>query len=410
MIELQRSFLLAMAIAAMAVLMPLEGKALPIPVRENYKSHIQEHYSNQLTSPEARKRLSFSQFGYGLSFFEVPLFPINGLINPDNFGEHSYGRPGSKERNGALYTCKGGFIDFSHVRVGADWTVYLAFRMICEGGDMDLPSSDGSLHLQLRKVERLSLESILALAQRIAFERLTWHEIASWYYHPPNYSFSQRQSTFTPEDTYSNFVGTVIGRQIVLRILRDKDGLSYEQIATEEIERHIASLMPVENRKQTKEAYDIVDVSPQEKLPEGERNADVWWDNRVAMIDGRYVFKRCLDIGPHLEPWLVPKAEQAGCPIGTKAQKYTVPQRNRTGGSLHRYYTLTITPDSLLFYDRQTDTLLYEPFKAFESKDMDKVMATVTRAMEKELLAGFDRRDSVNPQEHFTGLRKRWFP
>lgn len=46
----------------------------------------------------------------------------------------------------------------------------------------------------------LGREDLLRLAQRIAYERLTWHEIMSWYYHAPVRTFGEQQSTFSPED------------------------------------------------------------------------------------------------------------------------------------------------------------------------------------------------------------------
>ena len=109
--------------------------------KQLYSQFINNNYPEQLTSPEKKKRKSFAQFGYGLSFFAFPLFPITDFIDPDNFGEHSFGKPDIKEKNGSLYTCKGGFMDFSHIRVAADWTVYLAFQLLNEQKEMDLPSS-----------------------------------------------------------------------------------------------------------------------------------------------------------------------------------------------------------------------------------------------------------------------------
>lgn len=248
----------------------------PSAQKEAYRQFIADHYPEQLTSPEKKKRKNFAQFGYGLSFFPVPLFPITGFIDPHNFGEHSYGQPGVKEKNGVLYTCRGGFIDFSHMRVALDWTVYVTFRTLCEGGEMELPSHDGKLKLRLKNTERLSLDDLTSMSQKIAFERLTWHELCSWYYHAPNFTFNERQSAFTPEDTYSNFLGTVIGKKVALRILQKQEGLPYEQIATEEIEKQIALLQPVTDKKQSRQAYDIVDAYEQAHLPAAERNKDVW--------------------------------------------------------------------------------------------------------------------------------------
>lgn len=384
-------------------------KAIVAHDRDSYKQYILEHYPEQLTSPEVKKRKNFAQFGYGLSFFPFPLFPITGFIDPDDFGEHSYGKPGTKEKNGALYTCRGGFVDFSHLRVALDWTVYLSFKIICEKKDMDLPASDGRMELRLKNIDALPLEDIVSLAQKVAFERLVWHELCSWYYHLPNYTFDERQSTFTPEDTYSNFLGTVVGRNVVLRILLKREGLPFEQIASEEIQKYLAKLLPVGSKKQSREAYDLVDANKQSKLPEAERNTDVWWDSRVVFTDERYVFKRYTSIGPQLSPWLVPKAGTVGCAAGTKAEVLNVPQKTRAGVSLYHYYTLTITPDSLLFFDKRTNARLHEPFGVFVSKDMPKIIEQVSQEMQKELLPGFNKRNRINPERHYKKLKKVWF-
>ena len=379
------------------------------PLNKNYRQYITDHYSGQLATPEKKKRKNFSQFGYGLSFYAFPLFPITDFMNPDDFGTQSYGKPDLKEKNGALYTCRGGFIDFSHVRAAMDWTVHVAFKIIDDNGkNMDLQSTDGVLKLQLRNVKHLGLADIAAMSQKIAFERLVWHELASWYYHLPNFTYSEQQSTFTPEDTYSNFLGTVIGKKIILRILQKQEGLSYEQIASEELKKEIALLLPVSSKEDSKKAYDIVDAAKQAKLPEAEQNKDVWWDSRVQFRDERYVFKRYIETGPQLNPWLVPRSSQVGCK-NIKPVVLQVPQRTKTGMSFYHYYTLTITPDSLLFYNKKTHEQLHKPFAAFTTNNMQKVIAIVEKEMEKELKVGFDKRDKKNPEDQYEDMRRVWF-
>lgn len=330
-------------------------------------------------------------------------------MDPHDFGEHSYGKPSPKEKNGVLYTCRGGFIDFSHLRVAADWTVFLVFKMMCGEKSMELPCSDGTLKLDMQHTDDLPLEDLLSMAQKMAFERLVWHELCSWYYHLPNYTFNERQSTFTPEDTYSNFLGTVVGRNIALRILQKREGLPYAQVATEEIQKLVYTLLPVGSKKQSMMAYDRVDAAKQAKLPEAERNKDVWWDSRVVFTDERYVFKRYMDIGPRLEPWLVPGTGGTGCP-GAKPKVLAVPQKTRSGKSFYGYYTLRFVPDSALFYDKNTHRKMYEPFAAFTGRDMQSIVDHVAREMEKELLPGFDRRNRLSPEKRYRKLRKVWFP
>ena len=94
--------------------------------------HITTNFPEQLTNPQKKNRKCLCQFGYDLSLFEIPLFPITGLIDTSKLGIHSYGKPNLSEKNGTMYTCNGGFIDLSHLRAAVDWTVYLAFNLVVD--------------------------------------------------------------------------------------------------------------------------------------------------------------------------------------------------------------------------------------------------------------------------------------
>src|SRR6187431_3113108 len=107
------------------------------PVFAKKAHHINQYYPEQLTNPQKKNRKSMAQFGYNLSYFKIQFFPISKFINPKKLGVHSYSRPGFGEKNGSLYTCRGGFIDFSHLRAAADWTVYLAFSILNDPGQFD---------------------------------------------------------------------------------------------------------------------------------------------------------------------------------------------------------------------------------------------------------------------------------
>ncbi|HLP49350.1 MAG TPA: DUF4056 domain-containing protein [Chitinophagales bacterium] len=365
--------------------------------RAALKKYVANYYPYQLTYPQKKNRKSMSQFGYGLFLIQVPLFPITQFINPKKFGSHSYSKPGSKEKNGALYTCRGGFIDFAHMRCAADWTVYFAFKILNDTNDLQLPGDESAMHIHFNRANQLPIEDVVALAQRLAYERLTWHEVASWHYHPPNHTFQEQQSTFTPEDTYSNFLGTVIGSKIALRILRDREMLPYAQIATEEIEKIIGGLQPVQSKKDSRHAYDIVDRCKQWQLPEDKRNKDVWWDSGIVFMDYRYAFKRNLDIGPKIEPWLVPQAQTLGCDVQTKAEVLAVPQKTTSGAPLSDYYTYTIIPNKSLFYSHKTCEQMHEPFGTFTTTTLQEVVNHVSKEMEKTLSTGFDKRDKRDP-------------
>lgn len=363
--------------------------------------YITAHFPTQFTNPERKIRKNFSQFGYNLSLIPIPLFPITSFINPHNFGIQSYGGPGKGEKNGSLYTCDGGFMDFSHIRVAVDWTVFLTFKMLSEKKGFDLPDEGGHLKLHFTGLDTLSIQDIAAIAERITFERLIWHEVASWQYHPPNYTFDEQQSTFTPEDSYSDLLGAVIGKRVALRILEKEEGLSYAQIATEEIKKMISSLHPLTTIKGSKHAYDIVDRSKQLDLPEGKRNDDVWWDSQIIFADQRYMFKRYINIGPAVAPWLVPESEQLGCSADTKPFTLHLPEWSAWGKSYNSYYEFKIIPDSLLFFNKRTGKQLHEPFGPFITSNFMPVINHIRKQMEKTLLPGFDERDCFDPVPYF---------
>lgn len=373
------------------------------------KSRINTRFNQQLEYPQKKNRVSQCQFGYNLFLTSMPLYPITEFINPKNFGIHSYGGGSIKENNGSLYTCRGGFIDFAHMRTAADWTTYLTLKIITEQNDFDLPEEAATLKLHFNKLENLSIRDIASMAQKIAFERLVWHEVASWYYHMPNHLVMEQQSTFTPEDIYSNALGTEIGKHIALRILSGVDtNLTYNEIATEEIEKQIALLNPVDEKKQSKQAYDIVDRFKQLKLPAKKRNKDVWWDSDIVFMDPRYVFKRDIDTGPAIEPWLVPHEEQLGCTV-FNSDTLQIPEKAENGEALNNHYQFTIKPDSSLFFSKRNGKQLHPTFGAFATNNFGPVIANVKRQMEEKLLPGFDRRNKQDPVAQYGKVKRVLF-
>lgn len=385
--------------------LPKDVDAGTDPIRAIKAHHIQQYYPEQLTNPQKKNRHSLAQFGYNLSYFKVQLFPIREFINPKNFGVHSYSQGSFGEKNGSLYTCRGGFIDFSHMRAAIDWTAYIAFTILSDTEHVNLPPEAGTLKLSFKNIDELNIQDIAELAKKIAFERLAWHEVASWHYHAPYHMRSDQQSTFTPEDSYSNLLGAEIGKRVVLRILNDMDTLPYSEIATEEIQKAIASLDPVENKKEGRIAYDIVDRHVQLKLPEDKRNNDVWWDSNILFRDQRYMFKRNTNIGPNLEPWLVPESSELTCDSDPLPCVLKVPVKTHNGKSFYDYYDFVIDPDTAMFYGRKGEKV-HTSFDAFSTCDLDQIVRLISFEMEKIFLAGFNTRDSCDPVQEYKNVRR----
>jgi len=104
----------------------------------------------------------------------VPGVTIGNIISAQDVGHHQYDSGmiergsdqtrvlGSSERNGLVYTCRGGFIDTAHLRDCADWTLYLSSqiaRRIYDGGTIELP--DGTVNLSVGVGTRPPYRAIL---------------------------------------------------------------------------------------------------------------------------------------------------------------------------------------------------------------------------------------------------------
>ncbi|MBW2495018.1 MAG: DUF4056 domain-containing protein, partial [Deltaproteobacteria bacterium] len=162
----------------------------------------------------------------------VPGFRIGNIMELDGVGPHTYdsgaltravqasaNNSGSRENNGLLYTCRGGFIDTAHVRDYVDWTIYLAAelaRNLRRGVTIELPDEGGQRRIVSEPVDpdlidRYGITRItLRLAQWIGFQLSVWHEIATWFGWSWVKTFPETASAFSPEDLYSNILGVKI--------------------------------------------------------------------------------------------------------------------------------------------------------------------------------------------------------
>lgn len=152
--------------------------------------------------------------------------------DPNDLGSHGYGS-GRREKDGILYTCRGGHIDTPHVRKAADWTAYLAGKALSrlkKGNTrfsfklweptryyvtIDYPP--GWEHREPLEKERIAREVAIGLGQYLAFNALTWHEILTWFGYRPTPWYPEFPSAFSWEDTLSNLLGT----RLAVRAMHD---------------------------------------------------------------------------------------------------------------------------------------------------------------------------------------------
>jgi hypothetical protein len=158
--------------------------------------------------------------------------------NPFALGNHSYGS-GTSERNGIVYTCRGGHVDITHLRKLADWTAYLASRLqdalLLDRTEFSYRMWEPSVyHVRIAYPadwgnlvgvgkEAIAHEVAIELAQYLAFHCGTWHEILTWFGYRGIGIWPEYQSAFSWEDNYSNLLGCRIGAAALQDPNRDFD-------------------------------------------------------------------------------------------------------------------------------------------------------------------------------------------
>jgi hypothetical protein len=221
--------------------------------------------------------------------------------DPPHLGPHSYGFS-LREHNGIVYTCRGGHIDISHLRKGADWTAYMAFRIrqtLLKGEtrlayrmrepslyfiELTYPTGWAALPAQTR--ERIAEEIAVPAAQYCVFAGMVWHEVITWFGYKGIGFYTEYPSAFAWEDIYSNSLGC----QLAGEALRDPDR-SFEEAMTARLDRRLHRL-GVQSKRVAWEA--------------GEAVRDEWFVNDFLLCD---MVKRNFDIGVDdgfVTPWLVP--------------------------------------------------------------------------------------------------------
>ncbi|OHB62768.1 MAG: hypothetical protein A2Y76_04200 [Planctomycetes bacterium RBG_13_60_9] len=189
-----------------------------------------------------RQRLGFSPAA-------IPSTEFRGI----ELGMHGYYfRP--SEKNGMVYTCRGGHIDTTHLRIAADWTAYLAaesYRCLMRGepGFSYKLLADRSRH-RVRitypgdwssrtpaQRERIAREAALAMGPYLAYSMVTWHEILTWHGFRCVGVLPEFLSAFSWEDSFSNLLGTIVAS----KALRDTEH-PYDEAMTIALERELRLL------------------------------------------------------------------------------------------------------------------------------------------------------------------------
>lgn len=277
--------------------------------------------SKPFTYPPPRVIRTCCAFGSDLRISIIPGTKYNDITSVENLGPHQY-LGNQNEGNGILYSSRGGFIDLGHLRDQADWTAYLYSQILLSqrSGEvlLHLGHEGGLKTLKLKVPPDLDQSDAILLAARIAYDLSIWHEIASWFGCSAVPLLSERFSSFSIEDTYSNLLGATLGMKAI------KSELPYERAMSVLISQTLDSLGVVANGKETYLAMEAV------------RN--IWWTRARHLPNWKMMIERQLDVYSCQMPWLVP-----GWGDGkTVPSVLEVPRITKNGISLDSFYELDL--------------------------------------------------------------------
>ena len=242
----------------------------------------------------------------------VPGVEIGNLIDPDDLGHHRYDNGYlsmqrdprglvADERNGLVYTCRGGFIDIAHVRDNADNTLALmsAIARAMETGSItEVPPQGAAMRVRVQPIPSEAIakygrkQLAGALAQWLAFQLSIWHEIATFYGYASLADWPEKISAFSPEDLYSNQIGARIAAGIVAGAGARSD-LEYAVNFDAWLARTLQRLVAV-SLSSSRAAMREVDGA--------------WWDSGKRIPDWTLVKRRNFETGPFLQGWRLENA------------------------------------------------------------------------------------------------------
>lgn len=251
-------------------------------------------FSGEKNAPPPRIIRTCCSFGAEVEMAAVRFIKISDITSKDAIGQHVY--LGNKlEGNGIIYTKRGGFIDLGHLRDCADWTAYLYHQIktkqTSDPFSLKLGNEAGTKILTINAFNPDSLPDYYELAAKIAYDLSLWHEIATWFGASYIPLVPERYSSFSPEDLYSNLLGTYIGKKAL------QSDMPYNEAMTFYINEMLDSLESVSTYEETYAAMQKVE--------------HLWWTSEERLPSKRVLMKRYYDCNDNssLAPWTIDKIE-----------------------------------------------------------------------------------------------------
>jgi hypothetical protein len=296
-------------------------------------------------------------FGYDIKLWGVPFVSIDQVISIDDLGDHHY-MGNKREGKGTIYTNKGGFIDIGHLRDQIDWTRFLYHTILNSRGKgevvLPLRNEAGRKTLFLNVPEKLDYSDCILLAGKITFDLSLWHEISTWYGASTIPFVSEKFSSFSVEDVYSNLLGIHIG----MKTLQSK--LPFNQAATNIISSTLDSLDVVKTSKETYDAYDAVN--------------NKWYTNKKRIPSKKITLKRDANVLKSSHPWIV--RNQAN--NNNDSVILDVPLLDTKGALLTKYYQFTIDlnyriPVEEIFPEHESSLINQDDFVVLLNRIMNDI-------------------------------------
>lgn len=275
-------------------------------------------------------------FGTDLKISIIPGLKKTDLTSMDQMGSHHY-LGNHTEKNGILYTRRGGFIDFGHLRDLVDWTAYIynLAKKSQQTGEifLHLGFESGEKALVIKVPPTENEEDLVNLAGRIAYDLSIWHEITSWFGGSAVPFLSEKFSSFSVEDTFSNLLGTKIAAAAIL------SELPYDQAVTEAIRQTMIDLEAVSSVEESYQAMESV--------------REIWWTREIPLPRNGVMLQRQLGAYSTMSPLLVPGWES----INKIPFQLTLPETTQDGIPLSEFYTISVdannkVPIKKIFPDR----------------------------------------------------------
>jgi len=280
-------------------------------------------------------------FGTDLKISIIPGLKKTDLTSTKEMGAHHY-LGNHDEKNGILYTRRGGFIDFGHLRDLVDWTAYVynLAKKSQQTGEIFLPLGfeSGEKALVIKVPPNESEEDLVKLAGRIAYDLSIWHEITSWFGGSAVPFLSEKFSSFSVEDTFSNLLGTKIAAAAIL------SELPYDEAVTETILQTMIELEAVSSVEESYQAMESV--------------REIWWTREIPLPRNGIMLQRQLGAYSIMSPLLVPGWES----INKTPFQLVLPATTKDGIPLTEFYTISVDANNKVpikkIFPERTDRLV----------------------------------------------------